>query len=95
MATAVIRNKSVGEKLREMRRGRKLSIAALASIIGCDKALISRFENGVGALGRDTAKQIAAYFDGELTRDELIYPELYAKKLTKKPFPGAELQKAS
>lgn len=80
MVTVLIENKSIGEKLRELRIERKLSIAALAALIGCDKALISRFENGVGTLGRDTAKELAMQFKGELTRDELIYPELYVKK---------------
>lgn len=69
-------------------------MAALAAVIGCDKALISRFENGVAPLGRDTAKQIAMHFDGELTRDELVFPELYSKKPAKKAA-SAQLQEAS
>jgi transcriptional regulator with XRE-family HTH domain len=99
MAELAAKGDSVGERLRRLRLGRGLSQTALASVIGCDKALISRFESGTGALGREKAKAGAEYFDNALTRDEIIYAVAAKKPVssvpTKKPVRRATARSAN
>lgn len=64
-------------RLAEVRSRHGISLAALATEIGVDKALLSRLENGKASVSPKVAKNIARFFKDEITRDEILFPEEY------------------
>lgn len=77
-----------------IRTARGLSQGDLARQLGRNRATISRIESGECQPTRELAIQITEIFKGAITRDEVMFPELYAKKPAKKAA-RAQLQEAS
>jgi transcriptional regulator with XRE-family HTH domain len=64
-----------GEKLKRLRKCKKLSQKQLAAKCGCSNAMISGIETGDKKPSTKLAKSIALFFNDEITRLELLYSE--------------------
>ena len=64
--------------LKRARIRRNLTQLAVADATGIRQGYFSRLENGE-APSPETAAKLAAYFGGELTELEILYPERYAE----------------
>lgn len=53
----------IGEKIKELRKSRKMSQGDLGDLIGVSKMSISYYENGKKPPGRETLEKIAEYFN--------------------------------
>lgn len=66
----------------------------VAEAVGVNQSQYSRVESGKRRPSPDLAKRLADYFGNEVTRDQIIYPELYVLK-PRGPGRAQQLQKAS
>lgn len=60
----------IGEKIKELRKNKKISQEQLGNAVGVSKMAISYFEKGKKAPSRETLEKIADYFD--VTTDYLL-----------------------
>jgi len=66
------------------RAERSVSLSLIAKAIGFDKGNLSRIEHGMVRPSADVAIRLAEYFDGSLTRDQIMFPEFHDVDGTKK-----------
>ena len=62
-------------KLSQVRISSGTSLLTLAKALNCSKGHLSRIERGTTQASPDLARRIAAYFPGEITRDEILFPQ--------------------
>lgn len=67
--------------LKLIRTRHKISSEKLAQAVGVKHPTISRIENGKKRPSPELAIRLAKYFDGEVTRDQLVFPEYYPQHL--------------
>lgn len=82
-------------KAERLRRG--ITAEELATAVGVLQPAITRIENGQRGCGRALAIRLVKFFDGTLTRDQILYPEEHMVEENtspKKPIPQ-RLRKAS
>jgi putative transcriptional regulator len=79
-------------RLLEVRKRRGVSLAVVALEMNCDRAHLSRIERGQGQASPDLANRLSKYFEGEVTRDQILFPEDYPD--IKKPVRSASAQEA-
>lgn len=59
-----------------------ISTDDVAKAVGCDKSHYWRIETGQQVPSAALAAKIAAYFEGEITELEILYPERYPVEQT-------------
>ena len=59
----VMEDERIGQKLRDLRKRRKLSQEAMGTAIGIDRSVISRWETGAAIPTIEQLKDLAAFFD--------------------------------
>ena len=69
-------------------------VAEVAGAVGVNQSQYSRVESGKRRPSPDLAKRLADYFGNEVTRDQILFPELYPMPPKRTPR-SAQLQKAS
>lgn len=74
------------------RRKRGLSLLELGNEINYDKGNLSKIERGMMRPGPDVVIRLFDYFNGELTRDEIMFPEYHQEQ--KKPSRSTKLLEA-
>jgi transcriptional regulator with XRE-family HTH domain len=68
---------STGTPLRRIRLRQQKSLEEVAAAIGLHNSTLSRIERG-GETSSKTAADLVAYFGGEITEMEILYPERFA-----------------
>lgn len=70
--------------LKQVREKSGKTAAQVARAVGVTQVQISRIENGKSTPRPELAKRLAAYF-GNITRDQILFPEEYVGPTTKRP----------
>jgi DNA-binding XRE family transcriptional regulator len=70
--------------LRRVRERRGISPVDLAAALGVTQPTINRIENGKAKASTRLANDLARYFDQEITRDQILYPEDYPEPAERK-----------
>lgn len=66
--------------LKAIRLRRNVTTQQLSDAVKVTQPTISRVENGRKRPSPDLANRIAKYFNGAITRDQILFPEDYAEK---------------
>ena len=80
--------------LKIAREKRGLNIGELADALDVTRATISRIENAKKRPSPELAIRIADYFGNKVTRDQIIFPELYPAPAARKTTHRSQLQGA-
>jgi transcriptional regulator with XRE-family HTH domain len=74
-----------------IREKRNISLGQMAQDLNTSRGHLSRVERGERRPNLHLAKSISDYFDGAVTRDQILFPEEYAPRSVR----SARLRKAS
>jgi len=63
--------------LRKTREKVGVTTIAVAAAVGVDQSQYTRVENGTRRASPSLAQRLSAYFKGQVTRDQILFPEEY------------------
>ncbi|MEQ5208683.1 helix-turn-helix transcriptional regulator [Proteus sp. fly-1067] len=69
--------------LRKVRVELNLTISEVANAINCDVGNLSRLERGIQAASLELAEKLTAFYRGEITELEILYPHRYQQQNSK------------
>lgn len=79
------RGTPVNTPLKKIRTSLAKSTYEMAKVIGINQSQYYRVEAGQSKASPALAKKIAEIFEGQITRDEILFPELHVSPEKKKP----------
>ena len=77
-----------------IRKVRKVPLSELGRAVNLTKGQLSRIERGQSRPSAKTVERLYEYFEGAVSREDLMFPEAHLVTETKKPVRSARPQEA-